>query len=114
MRLGKIACRHAGCIAYAEANISYCINHKKEQDQSNPIDEKRNKFLHTKRWKEIRRVKLLRNPMCEICLVEAAKDVHHLIARRENEMLESDINNLQALCKKCHSKITKKEMQKWK
>jgi 5-methylcytosine-specific restriction endonuclease McrA len=38
---------------------------------------------------------------CEICGGKAV-DIHHIEARSKRKDLEDDINNLQALCRKCH------------
>lgn len=39
---------------------------------------------------------------CEICDSRAV-DIHHIEARSKRKDLLNDINNLMALCRKCHS-----------
>lgn len=73
------------------------------------------RMLNSKRWKELRALKLMRNPLCQMCeregIVTAAVDVHHIrpveSARTlaDMEALCFNPNNLLALCVGCHIKI---------
>lgn len=60
----------------------------------------------------MREAQLLRQPLCEHCLLDnkvtAAVDVDHINGRSDRaEDYTSD--NLQSLCKSCHSKKTREE-----
>jgi len=62
---------------------------------------------NTKRWITLRNYKLQLNPLCEVCeaagKVEAATEVHHIHALKdENDDGFYDLDNLQAICTKCH------------
>lgn len=64
------------------------------------------RFYNTNEWKRLREVKLLRNPLCERCLingyVEIATVVHHLTAHKGDRALFYNLDNLQSLCKPHH------------
>lgn len=66
--------------------------------------------LYDRRWRKRRRVKLLKDPLCEECKREGrltlATDVDHVIPHRGDRRLFDDDDNLQSLCKPCHSKKT--------
>jgi len=60
-------------------------------------------------WRAVRQQQLQRHPLCEHCLAQgrttAAGEVDHIRAvRRGGAMLDAD--NLQSLCKPCHSRKT--------
>lgn len=62
---------------------------------------------NTKRWQILRRSVLFNHPLCECG--EIATDVHHIrdIQHGGDPYLPA---NLQALCRRCHSRITKARM----
>lgn len=72
--------------------------------------EYRHKFYLSKQWRNLREYKISLNPLCEHCLKEdklvQAIDVDHIVDIKDNPYLALDINNLQSLCKSCHSKKT--------
>lgn len=69
----------------------------------------------TARWRRLRMLKLVANPLCERCLEESrvniAEDVHHKVSFMSTndpvrrKYLAYDFDNLQSLCKQCHQKI---------
>jgi 5-methylcytosine-specific restriction protein A len=64
-------------------------------------------------WKKLRLQFLSENPLCKRCLdkdkISSAVEVHHIIpiskgnTYDENRMLGFDIDNLEGLCKDCHT-----------
>jgi 5-methylcytosine-specific restriction protein A len=60
------------------------------------------------RWRKIRMAFLRSHPLCEVCKaasrVSEATEVHHKVAKRNGG--SDSFDNLQALCKPCHSGIT--------
>lgn len=68
------------------------------------------RWYDRKAWRVLRRSKLRANPYCELCVERdeytEAVDVHHKVDRRADEDLAFDWDNLQSLCKPCHSRIT--------
>ncbi len=65
-------------------------------------------FYTNKKWRNLREYKLAINPFCEMCGV-VATEIHHKKDRQSSPEFEYDINNLQSLCKSCHSRHTVKE-----
>jgi 5-methylcytosine-specific restriction protein A len=71
------------------------------------------------RWRRLRRHMLTMHPLCADPFrdhynsgrVEASTDVDHMIPRRERPDLEYDPDNLQCLCRRCHSKKTCREIK---
>ncbi len=68
----------------------------------------------TRRWRNLRRLKMISNPICEECLkvgkVTPTEDVHHIISFMsvkdpyERRKLAYDYDNLESLCRACHNK----------
>ncbi|WP_106831152.1 HNH endonuclease [Parabacteroides pacaensis] len=73
------------------------------------------KLINSKKWKELRRKKLLNSPLCETCQLEGkstlATEVHHITpvesvpTAEAMERLMFNYNNLQSLCHPCHANI---------
>lgn len=71
-------------------------------------------IYNTARWRRLREVKLMNNPLCENCLLEdrttEAEDVHHMVSFMSTQdnitrrHLAFDYDNLKSLCKECHNK----------
>lgn len=65
-------------------------------------------------WRQLRLSYLMEHPVCECCGNALATEVHHKIelkrATSDEEMISLgfDINNLMAVCSKCHQEIHKK------
>jgi 5-methylcytosine-specific restriction protein A len=53
--------------------------------------------------------KLSDNPICEICGQRLSTEVDHIEPHQGDLKLFFNYKNLQALCKKCHSKKTAQE-----
>ncbi len=76
-------------------------------------------FYQTARWRKLRRYVLVREPLCrdpfgehaEWSEVVSATEMDHIVPRRVRPELELSLENLQALCKRCHSGKTKAESQ---
>ncbi len=74
-------------------------------------------FYHTTRWRKLRRYVLSREPLCrdpfgehaEWSEVVSATEVDHIVPRRVRPEIELSLENLQGLCKRCHSRKTKGE-----
>ena len=65
---------------------------------------------HTSRWQKLRRAKLSREPLCEICdrrgRVEPATDVDHIVAIRHGGPAFPAFSGLMSLCHRCHAEKT--------
>ena len=69
---------------------------------------------YDRRWQKVRALKLRMDPLCEGCKragrVTPANEVHHVVALADGgERLAMD--NLESLCKPCHSRETGRERQ---
>lgn len=86
---------------------------KPQKDRANEDRKKeRQGVYNTKRWRDLRVLKLQLNPCCEICGSIDNLQVHHIISPFEGyyapadyDRLAYDINNLQTLCEICHNKL---------
>jgi len=104
MRLRK-PCRETGCVALAEPGSGYCAKHK-------PLEIRHNDYTPmyaNRQWRELRKQVLLDQITCEICGNEAS-EVDHIQPHRGDQALFWDRNNLQCLCKSCHSSKTMREI----
>lgn len=73
------------------------------------------KIYNSKQWKQLRNSYFADHPLCQRCLekgiIKPSDDVHHTIpfltGKTSDEIYELayDYQNLQALCKQCHSEI---------
>lgn len=88
---------------------------KKTRKNENTMRRERMEIYNTARWRELRLVKLSRNPLCEMCLKEGritpTEDIHHIVSfmtvydYQQRLRLAFDFNNLMSLCKQCHQKM---------
>lgn len=78
-----------------------------EQDRRRALDERKGddrQWYGSKQWRAVRLMTLRRQPLCPCGA--AASEVHHLADRKDRPDLAYDLENLQALCKACHSRET--------
>ena len=106
----KRPCRHVGCPFLTDDSSGYCSEHKTVALNNY------NRFLrgyksnerYGYQWRKLRSYFLSANPLCEMCKTEgrykAATEVHHIKPLSEGGT--NDFENLMALCKSCHSRIT--------
>lgn len=95
----------------------YCEKHQKLMDkyydtyERSPVVKKR----YGRAWKRIRDRYIGKHPLCEMCLknhkTTTATEVHHI--RPLSRGGTHDEDNLMALCKPCHSKITAEMDDRW-
>lgn len=68
------------------------------------------RFYAGERWRTLRRMFLRAHPLCTRCSAEGvitqARDVHHKVKRAACPELAYEWDNLEALCRKCHSAET--------
>ena len=111
MPLRKL-CNKAGCNRYADEGHRYCREHiTLEQLIDRPDYSKftRSPLYNSSRWRRTSRNYLLKHPICAMCGNEA-EVVDHIIPHRNDADLFWDEGNWQPLCKKCHDKKTREEI----
>lgn len=97
-------CKRAGCPALTRGR--FCADHAAEhatalaRRDDRPSPAKRGYGTH---WRQIRANFLRKHPVCACC-PERSTDVDHIIALASGGTHRDD--NLQALCKSCHSRKT--------
>ena len=108
-------CGYPGCPALTDRQ--YCPEHQKL------VSSHYNRYERTptmKRqyngaWPRIRKAFIAAHPLCEVCQSEgrvtAAAEVHHIVPLAQGGTHAED--NLMALCKECHSRITAREGGRW-
>lgn len=104
-------CGQAGCPNLTDGY--YCEKHKKEADAGYnryKRDEESKGFYNSSAWRNLAKLQLQRQPLCEDCLkngrVRKASIADHIIPIRQDPTRKLDRNNLQSLCHSCHNKKT--------
>lgn len=111
-------CKYPGCPNLSDQ--SYCEVHRKAARAEaartynrNSRDMELQKFYDSSAWRALRKLKLQRNPMCEICYADGrlteATIVDHIVAVKDSDEGRLDIANLQSVCLSCHSRKTRQE-----
>lgn len=96
-------CAEAGC-PDPPSYRGRCQRHARAKEQR--TNRAGRKVYNSRRWKILRRHKLGLNPICERCDEALAVDVHH-----KHGVLNDpwSVDALEALCKACHSRETRRE-----
>lgn len=92
------------------------INKPKKKQKNLTVNEQVRKEIYaTSKWRKLREAKLIKDPLCEICLqnniITPGVDIHHIISfvsvtdQLRRLELAYNFDNLQTLCKVCHQKI---------
>ena len=118
-------CAYPGCRRAVPLGEKYCEAHKERGEKQDELAAKRResrrlKFKGTStdrgydyRWRKLRNRFIAQHPHCAECLkrgvITMATDVDHIIPHRGDARLLYDENNLQSLCKSCHSRKTATE-----
>lgn len=111
-------CRHPGCPSLVRGSDAYCEEHARERQQQ--YDAERGSAAqrgYGAAWRKLRRMYLRRHPLCEdpddVHGEDrvAATEVHHRVPLAAGGT--NAFENLQALCKPCHSRITARESRGW-
>ena len=95
-------CNKPGCPTLTDKR--FCATHGRQAEMDRGSARSKDGRGYGWRWQKVRKMKLRRSPMCEDCKTEPATEVHHIIAKRDGG--RDGFDNLQALCKPCHSRKT--------
>lgn len=110
----KRPCRYKNCPALTNSASGYCAEHErqatlerhKHYNHYGRTPEAKRRYGY--QWQKIRAAFLAGNPLCEMCkrqgIFTAANEVHHIKPIADGGT--NDFENLMALCKSCHSRIT--------
>lgn len=114
-RKPKRPCSHPGCPRLTEGR--FCAEHDKQEErrynkyQRDPETKRR----YGSAWQRIRKQYVAEHPLCEECRkagrLTPVQEVHHI--RPLSAGGTHDPDNLMALCKPCHSRITALEGGRW-
>lgn len=89
------------------------INKPPKKKKNTEREREKHKLYASREWQSLRKLKLMENPMCEMCQKELATEVHHKVSfmqfqtpelRREH-CLYIGLEGLMSLCSDCHHKI---------
>lgn len=101
-------CREPLCPEFADIR-GRCAKHAKQYVQASKQRTKGRAIYNSKRWAVLRRKVLLRDRYtCQHC-GRFGNNVDHAVPVAQGG-LEWDTDNLQALCRSCHSRKTAKEV----
>lgn len=110
-------CRYRGC-AEVVHGVPYCEEHarlvQRQVDANRPSPSKRG---YGRRWRRLRDMYLSEHPLCQDpdgvhgSFPPVATEVDHILAKKLGGT--DDWENLQALCKSCHSRKTAREDGRW-
>lgn len=108
----KRPCRHPGCKELTTAR--YCAAHAEFEPKY--IRPQKIHARYDATWRKIRNRFIAKNPLCVHCLKQGkytpAEEVDHILPLQHGGT--HDETNLQALCKRCHSKKTALDGDRWK
>ena len=114
------ACTQSGCPAFS-CDQDGCIKRKQGFHKPKTIDTSgrgslsRDKAYNTARWAKVRHNQMTKSPLCQRCLsfglTTLATDSDHVLPHRGDPKLMWDANNLQSLCRSCHSVKTREELK---
>ena len=111
----KRPCFYPGCPNLTDRR--YCEQHERQESKRYEKYD-RDQAAHRRygrAWKRIRDRYIAAHPLCEQCQKEGritpAQEVHHIIPLSRGGT--HSVDNLMALCKSCHSRITAEMGDRW-
>ena len=118
-------CAYPGCRRAVPLDETYCDAHKSKAEEMEKLRKKRsdqrrlrNKGSASSRgygrqWQALRNRFIAQHPYCVECMKQGrltfAQEVDHITPHRGDPRLLYDEDNLQSLCKVCHSRKTARE-----
>ena len=101
-------CAFPSCTALIIPRDQYCTEHKAKVNKNYELNrETAVQRGYNTRWKKIRKMVLLRDPICKDCNRNPSTNADHIIAVKNDG--SNNLNNLKGLCQSCHSKKTASE-----
>lgn len=122
-------CNHPACPNLVPLRTRYCeahaTTHRKESDKAYDSFQRGNDpclanaadIRSSQRWRNVRRYKLASNPLCEdphgdhakLGQTVTAREVHHIVSLQTDPDLAYVMDNLMALCSRCHARLSQDE-----
>lgn len=111
----KYRCCNKRCPALVDRPGKYCPTCEKrrqrDHDRTRGTAKERG---YGKRWRKIRDRYIAEHPLCERCLEDnrhvPTQEVHHIVPLARGGTHDNE--NLQGLCKPCHSKVTMEDINR--
>ncbi|KKL05097.1 hypothetical protein LCGC14_2609460 [marine sediment metagenome] len=109
----KRSCAEPGCPTLVTRG--YCLRHNRNRElregQGARAQQQRETMRkYDRRWRKLRKIVLARDPICMTCQEAPSTEVDHIIPRRpEQHAADVTEEELQGLCKPCHSSKTRVE-----
>lgn len=124
----KLCCAPC-CTRYREEGSRWCSIHRskyEEQErirheeylsnrfnyQNKTITPERQKFYQSAKYKRLRSQFLRENPICVLCGVNEATEIHHIGEDYWNEEQFFDTDMWRGLCHSCHTKVSNERKKK--
>lgn len=105
-------CPRPGCTALIGKGVRYCADHTKEVQAQ--VDKRRGSPSargYGRQWRKVRAMVLRRQPLCATGCGQASTEVDHKVPKSKGGCDRTE--NLQGLCKPCHSTKTAKMDGRW-
>jgi 5-methylcytosine-specific restriction enzyme A len=102
-------CAGPGCGQLVPSGTRHCPSCKTNRGRAqnaHPHRKEDQRFYHSKAWLAAREEVLQRDSVCKRCDIAPSTEVHHKEERTKRPDLELDLDNLEGLCKPCHSRET--------
>lgn len=105
----KRPCRQKNCPRLTDRASGFCEVHERQASKTyDKFIRREHNSRYGYQWRKLRARFLLSNPFCEMCKRQGrfieATEVHHIKPLSEGGT--NGFENLMALCKSCHSRIT--------
>lgn len=112
-------CASPTCRNRVELPATYCEEHRGYSDKqynkhvrTNNFNKKYDDFYHSTQWRKTRKVKLMEQPLCEVCLAQGRMTKADMVHHHKYELREPggwehrlSLDNLQSICYTCHNGI---------
>lgn len=118
----KRLCCAPSCTRFRTDGSKYCSIHREQYesaDRQRYVDYLNRRYQHTQsrandfyrstEWRKLSKKLLKERPVCEVCGMNYSTDVHHRFPVADYPELALEEDNLIALCRSCHAKITDEE-----